>query len=83
MEKQRFELDSQGNVKRKFGHEWDASGLINMNKIPDLITSIVQQRENMIEYIEELHDKIDYMIEHNEMCHAESCLTAGCTSDHK
>lgn len=77
-----FDYNS-GKIKRKFNQEWATSGFINIDKIPDMVKSLVEQRNSMIKYIEELHDKIDNLIEHNNICDCPSCHTAGCTSDHK
>jgi hypothetical protein len=70
-------------VKRKFTKEWGNSGFINMDKIPDMVKVLVEQRKEMINYIETLHDKIDKLIIDNKICDCPSCHRAGCTSDHK
>lgn len=72
-----------GKVHRKFTEEWSNSGFINMDKIPDLVGSLVTERKNMVEYIEALHNKIDHIMQKNAICPNSDCHTAGCTSDHK
>jgi len=74
---------NSGKIERKFTKEWANSGFINMDKIPDMVRSLVEQRNSMIEYIEALHNKIDDIIEKNNICDNPHCHTAGCTSDHK
>ncbi len=70
-------------VERKFTKEWGNSGFINMEKIPDMVKVLVEQRKEIINYIEILHNKIDKLIIDNEICDCPSCHRAGCTSDHK
>ncbi len=72
-----------GKVHRKFTEQWGNSGIINMEQIPTLVTTLVKQRAEMIKYIAALHDKIDWILEKNNCCDMPSCLTSGCTSDHK
>lgn len=74
---------THGVVNRKFTAEWGNSGIINMEKIPQLVTSLVHQRAEMIKYIEALHDKIDWILQRNNCCDMPTCLRANCTSDHK
>lgn len=81
-DKLNFDYDSR-KIERKFTKEWSESGFINMNKLPDMIQVLIDQRNSMVEYIEQLHDKIDNIIEHNDICDNEFCHTANCTSDHK
>ena len=78
-----LKLKSDGTVDRRYTKEWSESGLFNLEKTPDLVKILVDQRKEMIEYITELHNKIDYMIHHNKICDFVNCLTANCTSDHK
>lgn len=73
----------KGKIERKFTEDWAKSGLFNLEKVPDLVTTLVEQRKSMIEYIEALHDKIDWILERNNCCDMPNCLTANCTSDHK
>jgi hypothetical protein len=70
-------------INRKFTKEWANSGFINMDRLPDMVSSLVDQRKQMIEYIEALHNKIDKLIIDNKICDCPSCHTAYCTSDHK
>ena len=70
-------------ISRKFTAEWSVSGFINMDKLPEMVESVIVQRKQMIAYIELLHDKIDDLIEKNNICDCPSCHRAGCTSDHK
>lgn len=72
-----------GKIDRKFTKEWSVSGFINLEKVPDLVKVLVTERKSMIEYIEALHNKLDDIIEKNNICHAPGCHTTGCTSDHK
>lgn len=72
-----------GKVERQFTKEWANSGMIRVERIPDMVSSLVTSRSEMVEYIEALHDKIDWILEKNKCCDMPSCLTAGCTSDHK
>ena len=77
-----FDYDSR-KITRKFTKEWSESGFFNMNKLPDMVGSLVSNRVAMVAYIEALHDKIDDLIIRNNICDIPSCHTAGCTSDHK
>lgn len=70
-------------IKRKFTNEWSNSGFINMDKLPDMVSVLVEQRKSMMAYIEALHDKIDKLIIDNNICDCPSHHIAGCTSDHK
>lgn len=72
-----------GKVKRSFTNEWANSGWFNMEKLPDVVTALIEQRKSMIEYIEALHNKMDDLMEKNRICDNPHCHTAGCTSDHK
>lgn len=72
-----------GGVVRKFTPEWGDSGMIRVEKIADVVSIIVTQRKEMMDYIEALHDKIDWILEKNQCCDVNGCLTAGCGSDHK
>jgi len=72
-----------GKIDRRFTKEWSQEGFINSEKIPLLVEGLITQRQSMIEYIEVLHDKIDDIIEKNDICDSPGCHTAGCTSDHK
>lgn len=74
---------NNGKIERKFTKEWSNNGFINMDKIPNMVQSLVDQRNSMIEYIEALHDKIDKIIDDNDICYSPDCHRAGCTSDHK
>lgn len=70
-----------GKLHRVFTPEWDNSGIVNMDKVPQLVESMVSQRKNMVEYIEELHEFIDVMMEKHDIC--DFCLDINCGSDHK
>ena len=72
-----------GKIERKFTKEWENNGFINTDKIPDLVKLIITERKNMIEYIEALHDKLDDIIDKNNICSIPGCHMDGCTSDHK
>ena len=82
METVKFDYNS-GLVDRKFTEKWSNSGVINIDKIPLVITSLIEQRKSMVEYIEALHDKIDKLIKDNNICDNPSCHRSNCTSDHK
>jgi hypothetical protein len=83
-EKKELSWDYQsGKIERKFTSEWATSGWFNMEKLPDVVASLVEQRNSMIAYIEALHNKIDDIIEKNNICDNPYCHTANCTSDHK
>jgi hypothetical protein len=74
---------NSGKIKRNFTNEWGNSGWFNMEKLPDVVTALIEQRKSMIAYIEALHNKIDEIIEKNNICDNPHCHTANCTSDHK
>ncbi len=74
---------NDGLVDRHFTPEWKESGIICMDRVPDLVASLVTHRTEMVDYIEALHDKIDWILKTNNCCDIPSCLTANCTSDHK
>lgn len=78
----RVEFD-RGRVNRRFTEEWSRSSFINIEKLPDMMQSVLEARKSMLKYIEALHDKIDWILEKNKCCNMPSCLRAGCTSDHK
>lgn len=80
---EKFTLKDDGTVDRRYTKEWSKSGVIDLSKVHILVETLVDQREEMIKYIIELHDVIDYIIERNNICDNPHCLTAGCTSDHK
>jgi hypothetical protein len=77
-----FDYDSR-LIKRKFTNEWANSGFININKLPEIVQSMCEQRNSMVAYIESLHDKIDKLILDNNICDCASCHIANCKSDHK
>lgn len=68
-------------VARRFTPEWNESGIINIEKIPDLVKTLVSVRSGMTDYIEALHNKLDYIIEATDWC--DMCECTGCTSDHR
>ena len=72
-----------GKVSRRFTQEWKESGIIKKEKIPELVMVLVEQNFEMVEYIEALQDKLDWVLKKNRCCDISSCLRAGCTSDHK
>lgn len=82
-EKRQIEFNSDMSVNRKFTEQWRKSGLINTDEIPRLIESLVEKEKSMVAYIEALHDKLDFIIKKNHICHIPSCHTANCDSDHK
>ncbi len=74
---------NSGKIKRNFTNEWANSGWFNMEKLPDVVTALIEQRKSMVAYIEALHNKMDDLMEKNNICDNPHCHTAGCTSDHK
>lgn len=72
---------TDGKIDRKFDSEWDGSGFINLDKLPDMVGCLVSQKKNMVEYIGSLHDMIDKIVEKNNIC--DTCLNSNCGSDHK
>lgn len=74
---------NNGRVERHFTKEWLDSGMIKQDAIPKLVASLVTRQVEMTEYIEALHDKIDWILEKNNCCDMPGCLTANCGSDHK
>lgn len=52
-----------GKIERRFTEKWNRSGFINMDKVPQMVESIVSSKNAMMLYIEELHNKIDELIE--------------------
>lgn len=84
MNKKDLEFDyNNRKIKRRFTADWHNSGFINIERLPDLVQSLVSQQKEMMGYIEALHDKIDDLIVTNKICNIPSCHRAGCTSDHK
>ena len=71
---------NSGLIDRKFTKEWSQSGYINMDKVPDVVQSLITQRHSMIDYIELLHDNIDKLIIENNICNCPSCDVDGCTA---
>jgi len=41
-----------GKVERQFTKEWANSGMIRVERIPDMVSSLVTSRGEMVEYIE-------------------------------
>ncbi len=80
MAKKTIEIED-GKVKRQFTSGWSNSGFINLDQLPKMVKSLVDQKNSMVEYIEALHDKIDKLIEINNLC--DICGTPNCQSDHK
>lgn len=74
-------LFKAGKIYRKFSPEWAEQGLFNVNKLPDLMATVITSRREMVAYIAALHDKIEWIFEHNNCCGV--CFTADCISDHK
>lgn len=74
---------TNGRIDRNFSPEWGDSGIVRIDKIPQLVESLVTQRRSMLKYIELLHDTIDQIREKNAICDMPGCFTAGCGSDHK
>lgn len=74
---------SHGKVDRRFDKEWAESGIINMDRVPMLVESLIDQRQSMMAYIEILHNTIDTIREKNHICDVAECFTANCGSDHK
>lgn len=74
---------TDGRIDRRYTKEWSTSGFINLEKLPDIVANVLNQRKEMVAYIEALHDKIDWILEKNQCCDVSGCLTAGCGSDHK
>jgi hypothetical protein len=63
--------------------EYPHGSIINKDRVPDLVKSLVVQQQSMIEYIELLHDKMDDVFEKNNICNCTTCHRANCTSDHQ
>ena len=80
MAKKTIEIED-GKVKRQFTSGWSSSGFINLDPLPKMVKSLVDQKNSMVEYIEALHDKIDKLIEINNLC--DICGASNCQSDHK
>lgn len=78
-----LEYDTDGRVERKFTPEWASSGIVRVERIGDMVQSIVTQRGEMVKYIEALHNKLDDIMRKNKVCEFPECHTAFCTSDHK
>ena len=72
---------TDGKINRKFTEEWDGSGFINLDKLPEMVGCLVSHKKNMVEYIELLHDLIDRIVDENNLC--DNCLISNCGSDHK
>jgi hypothetical protein len=72
-----------GKVDRRFTREWSTSGIINIERLPNMVESLISDRKGMIAYIEELHNTLDYILKKNGCCDMPGCFTAGCGSDHK
>ena len=72
---------TDGKIDRKFTEEWDGSGFINLDKLPEMVGCLVSQKKNMVEYIGSLHDLIDKIVDKNNLC--DYCLFSNCKSDHK
>ena len=72
---------TDGKVDRKFTKEWSNSGFVNLDKLPEMVTSLVAQKNSMVDYIKALHDKLDDLSEINNLC--DLCGIANCESDHK
>ncbi len=81
MNEKEVEFNSDGFVHRKFTREWASSGIINISRLSDMVASVITSRNEMVEYIEALHNKIDWILEKNNCC--DVCFTANCESDHK
>lgn len=76
-----IKIKDDGTIDRRFTEEWSQSGIINLDKVPDLVVSLVQQRKSMIKYIEELHKLLEHIIKKNVVCPI--CLNTMCESEHK
>lgn len=72
-----------GKVDRRFTSKWDESSVVRTEEIPFLVEQLVSGRNSLIEYIEALHDKLDFIMERNNICDNQRCLRANCTSDHQ
>lgn len=82
MSKKEIEFNyNTGKVERKFTPEQFNQGAINMDRLPDLVKSLVEQNKSMREYINSLHDMIDDVFKKNHICII--CEVAECQSDHK
>ena len=49
-------------VDRRFTQKWSDSGFIRLDKLPEMVESVIVQKKCMVDYIEILHDKIDQLI---------------------
>lgn len=72
-------------VHRRYTRKWASGQMIitTVEDLPNLMTALVSQRNNMVDYIEQLHEIIDNVLAKNNCCDVPSCFTANCTSSHK
>lgn len=70
-----------GIIDKRYTEDWSRSGIINMDKVPELVASTFTQRKRMVQYIEALHKKFEEIIQKNNICPI--CYKANCGSDHK
>ena len=78
-----LQYDTYGRVDRKFTPEWSTGGIVRVERLGDIVQSVVTQRSEMISYIEALHNKLDDLMTKNKICEYPECHMAFCTSDHK
>ena len=71
-----------GKVHRVFTEEWSNSGFINLDKLPEMVGSLVSQKQSMMNHIKECHDLIDKIVDKHHICTVAGCLKSNCTSDH-
>lgn len=73
---------STNKIIRKYEND-DNFGFIDINKLPEIITLLMEKYSNQIEYIKLLHNKMDDIFMKNKICNNEFCHRAGCDSEHK
>jgi hypothetical protein len=76
-----IEFDLKNKVVRKFTPAWSKDSVLNYDNLGRVVNSLVEQRTQMVGYIEMLHDKMDKIIQDNNIC--EICFRANCRQDHK
>ncbi len=59
-------MNKAEKIDRKFTPEWYKSGKIDTSKIGDYVKAMDAQIQSMVNYIETLHNKIDYSDQENK-----------------
>lgn len=59
--KMEIEYEPDGTIRRRFSKEWayGAKSVLHMDLIPKIVDQLVQEKKNMVEYIESLHNELD------------------------